>query len=151
MKYSKEQIESATKQVGDLKPGDRLSTIVTHVSKSGMSRSIQVLRVEGGRIVDVSWAVAALLEMSVNGRHGGINIAGCGMDMTFEIVYLLGRVLFPNGFGEEGTGPHGHKIRPPTKEAAAKAKAKGYTFRGRNGDTSGWETDGGYALRRDRI
>lgn len=35
------------------------------------------------------------------------------------------------------------------KAAAARAVAKGYTFRGRNGDASGWDPDGGYALRKE--
>lgn len=65
------------------------------------------------------------------------------MDMGFAVVYELGRTLFPNGFGVEGELPLGHKTRPVTKEKAAKAVEKGAKFRGRNGDPSGWDNDGG--------
>jgi hypothetical protein len=32
---------------------------------------------------------------------------------------------------------------------AAKAVEKGFKFYGRNGDASGWDADGGYALRQE--
>lgn len=53
-------------------------------------------------------------------RYEAVKIGGCGMDMGFHIAYELGRVLFPEGFKVDGVG--------------------------RNGDTSGWDNDGGYAL-----
>lgn len=69
------------------------------------------------------------------------------MDMGFAVVYDLGRVMFPDGFGVAGKYPNGSDGRPTTKEMAAKAVEIGATFRGRNGDPSGWDNDGGYALK----
>lgn len=78
---------------------------------------------------------------------GGVRVSGCGMNMCFAVVYELGRVLFPDGFGIEGTRPDGRKVRPKSKAAASRMAAAGVTFRGRNGDCSGWDPDGGYAMK----
>jgi hypothetical protein len=103
-----------------LKPGDAVSTVVRHVSRSGMSRQIACFVSHNGEVLDITWNVALALNERV-GKHSGVVMGGCGMDMCFQVVYLLGRVLFPSGFAVEG--------------------------RGHNGDTSGWDTDGGYALK----
>ena len=64
--------------------------------------------------------------------------------MGFEVVYNLGRQLFPKGFGTVSYGG----ICPQTKEEAERLVATGKTsFCGRNGDKSGWDNDGGYALK----
>jgi hypothetical protein len=68
------------------------------------------------------------------------------MDMGWELVYTLGCYLWPEGFGIKGKLPLGRTCRPATKEKAALAVSKGAEFYGRNGDTSGWDDDGGYAL-----
>lgn len=112
-----------------LKPGDTLHTVLRSVSRSGMSRVIDVYHFykdEKGEIRQewLSYWIAQACGFSFQkAGTGGIKIAGCGMDMGFEIVYTLGRVLFPEGFAVTG--------------------------RGRNGDTSGRDTDGGYALRQE--
>jgi hypothetical protein len=56
-------------------------------------------------------------------RSQGLTVGGCGMDMGFALVYDLSRTLFPDGF---------------------KLAKDQY---GRNGDKSGYDRDGGYALR----
>ena len=63
-----------------------------------MSRSIEVYRVEDGKIQNVTWAVSRLLGESIDQNHGGIRVQGCGMDMCFHTIYNLGCVLFPSGF-----------------------------------------------------
>lgn len=66
-----EAIEYLRKRI---KPGDRVYTTVTHVSRSGMSRSIKVCIVVGDEIVDVS------------GWVGRATVAPCTMatrDMLF--------------------------------------------------------------------
>jgi hypothetical protein len=57
-----------------------------------------------------------------DGKREGLRVSGCGMDMGFDIVYNLGRFLFPKGDGK--------------------------TVTGRNGDTKP-ETDGGYLLKQE--
>ena len=100
-----------------LKPGDTLYTVLRSVSRTGMSRVIDVYYLANGdankdgtlRPPVKMWlsyriAKACGLTFMDSGRHGtrngaeGIKIGGCGMDMGFEIVYTLGRVLYPNGF-----------------------------------------------------
>jgi hypothetical protein len=103
-----------------LKPGQTVHCVLKHASRSGMRRHIQLLTTYDGNIADITHAAAVVMDDRV-ADDGGIIINGCGMDMGFALVYSLGRCLFPDGFKVEG--------------------------RGRNGDTSGHDNDGGYALR----
>lgn len=141
-----------------LRPGDAVTCTVLHVSKSGMSRSI-MLQVPGKRedgalfIRDISWLVAKAIGERFDDKNGGVVMTGCGMNMCFAAVYNLGRVLFPDGFGIEGTKatvgkrkPYIAHRRPKSRKAAAQMVRNGWVFRGRNGDASGWDTDGGYSL-----
>lgn len=137
-----------------LRPGDAVTCTVMHVSKSGMSRSI-MLQVPGKRedgtlfIRDISWLVAKAIGERFDSNNGGVVMTGCGMNMCFAAVYNLGRVLFPDGFGilgERQPPMSPKKARPNSPKHAAQLVRTGYKFRGRNGDTSGWDTDGGYAL-----
>ena len=101
----------------DLKPGDTINCILRHVSRSGMSRSISLLRGDQ----DITYYAGLVTGNRIDQKNGGIKISGCGMDMGFALVYNLSYCLFPEGFKVEGTG--------------------------RNGDKSGWDKDGGYALK----
>ena len=104
-----------------LKPGDTVKTVLMHVSRSGMYRVIKVMT-DGGE--DISWDVANVLGWPLKEARTysrGIGAGGCGMDMGFHLVYTLSSYLFPKGFKVDGVG--------------------------RDGDTSGHDTDGGYALK----
>lgn len=137
-----------------LKPGDTVYTVLRHVSRSGMQREIGVVLLltgrqeKGSEIVDLhpNYLVSKVLGWPT-GERDGIKVDGCGMDMGFHLVYSLSRCLFPDGFGIAGEGPYGHKGSPGSREAAARMVSEGWKFRGRNGDTSGWDDDGGYALK----
>lgn len=151
MSTKAERIEAIETLRTFLKPGDTVTTNVTRVSRSGMSRSImcQAIRPNAhtGKpaIVDITWLVARAVGVRLD-NEGNAVMGGCGMNMCFALVYNLGRVLFPEGFGIEGTRPDGRKARAKTKQGAARMVKAGVIFRGRNGDASGWDTDGGYAL-----
>jgi hypothetical protein len=108
-----------------LKPGDTVYSVLRHVSKSGMSRIVSLRIVRKGEIQWITGYAARAMghKIADSGGRTGIKIGGCGMDMGFALVYELGRTLWPKGF----------RLR------------KGQ--RGRNGDTSGFDDDGGYALR----
>jgi hypothetical protein len=150
MKWTKEEIASSMETLKfHLKPGNTVYCNLRHVSKSGMSRVISLHTVADGHMLDMSFNAAVVMGDSLKESHGhrGIRADGCGMDMGFHLVYNLGRCMFPEGFGIEGEGPHGHKLRPASKELADKAVKKGWKFHGRNGDGTGWDTDGGYALK----
>lgn len=69
------------------------------------------------------------------------------MDMGFAVVYNVSHAMFPDGFGVEGTTRLGKTIRSTSKAQAAKHIQLGAEFYGRNGDKSGWDHDGGYALK----
>lgn len=80
------------------------------------------MKSEGGLQVQyIGWHVAQVTGRKMTDNHA-IKCHGCGMDMGFDLVYTLGRCLYPKGF----------KL----------PKGK----RGRNGDKSGFDNDGGYAL-----
>jgi len=66
--------------------------------------------------------ISQLLDYKRDERKGTLKVNGCGMDMAFEVVYNLGRVLYPKG--------------------------DGHTITHRNGNKSP-ETDGGYLLSYD--
>jgi len=106
-----------------LKPNDEVYTDITRVSSSGMSRQILCFipyLSESGKlsIREITWLVAQALDLKI-GSKGGIIMGGCGMDMAFQLIYCLGKKLWPNGTPE----PHGK----------------------RNGEP---DTDGGYALKK---
>jgi hypothetical protein len=139
----------------DLKPGDTLHTVIRGVAPSGMSRHIDVysFTIEDGRIVKrwLSPRIAAVCGFTFDEKKECLRVSGCGMDMCHHVVYTLGRKLWPEGFGVEGNYPNGSKGRPTSREMAGKAVAAGATFYGRNGDKSGWDNDGGYALNQERL
>lgn len=121
-----------------VKPGDTLFTILRSVSRSGMSRRVTVKKIEciNGRpqVLHLDYNVARAIGVSTAKIDYGVPVAGCGFDAGHEVVYLLGRVLFGNGF--TCTGPdcqsndHSNGMkRPPAADAAIT------------------HTDGGYALR----
>lgn len=108
-----------------LKPGSKVYTMIRSVSSSGMSRQISVLIADKkkGEIINIDWWVARVIDVKRSDKNGSLIIGGCGMDMGFHVVYTLSRYLFPKGF---------------------KLPKGAY---GRNGDTSGKDRDGGYALK----
>jgi hypothetical protein len=134
-----------------LKPGDVVYTTVKHVSRSGMSRSIDVKIIRGNEPQWLSYWVAKACDFGFDERREAVKVGGCGMDMGFHIVYTLGGVLFPDGFGVQ-CHVDDCTFRARTKEEAENCNKnlnEGITphaFNGRNGDPSGLDNDGGYAL-----
>lgn len=108
-------------------------------------------------------------------KREAIRVGGVGMDMGFHIVYELGAILFPDGFGCTGEGcrssDHSNGDRDYTPHVAPRHRCglcldvpgknglgapcygcdgTGYV----NATVSGaghWHRDGGYALRQDWI
>lgn len=95
------------------KPGTRVATTLAKVSSSGMRRAIKVLAVnESGEIIDVSWAVATVVGRLFDRKNGGVICNGCGMDMGFDLVYAMGRSLWPEGTPE----PHSTRNGDPDRD-----------------------------------
>ena len=58
-KFSKSEIEQAKVDLREIiKPGDTIYTIVRHVSRSGMYRSISLFAMVGGELRDISLKAA---------------------------------------------------------------------------------------------
>ena len=103
-----ERAEAIARLHSYLKPGSTVRTSVLHVSRSGMQREIECLCVDPAdhEIVNISWLVARAIGARV-GKTGGVVMGGCGMDMCFQTVYLLGCYMWPNGTPT----PHGTRNR----------------------------------------
>lgn len=77
-----------------VKPGSTLHTISRHVSGSGMSHSISVVKVSRGQTISLDGLCARVGLGSFDRLHGGIKRGGCGMDMGFDLVYSLSYLLY---------------------------------------------------------
>jgi hypothetical protein len=84
--------------------GSYVTTLVRHVSQSGMSRAISVFAVEAiddtPRIYEVSYLVARALDWNLHPSQAGVKVSGAGMDMAFHLVYSLSQALYgaQNGY-----------------------------------------------------
>ena len=104
-----------------LKPGSVIYTIARHVSRSGMQREISCAVVSPASTTPhtkMGYDVDTIDHLVCNalgyrrGKHGGIVVGGCGMDMGFHLVYNLGRVLYPDGTKK----PHGMRNGKPDSD-----------------------------------
>lgn len=155
---------------GILKPGDTVHTVIRHVSSSGMSRRIDLYKVEhdgpryGTDLRFLTGYVAAVLGYRWDDRNGkhGLVVGGCGMDMGFHVVYNLARVLFPDGHGCIGEGcpsndhsngdrdwtPHDPDAWDTNSEMASGLdRMRARERQEQTGKRHHWHRDGGYALR----
>lgn len=145
-----------------LKPGDRIYGIVRTVSRSGMSRTIDFYAFQDNDRVYLSGWIATALGYSRTDQ-GALKVQGAGMDMVFSVVYNLGWALFPQGFGipcekcgERASTPD-HAALMSNRGAhvqvsfCPKSETEAHEFYGRNGDRSGWDTNGGYALKAESL
>lgn len=136
-----------------VKPGQKVYCNITKVSKSGMSRRIQLYVVVSGELQSITWNAEKILGWSRN--DDGLLVSGCGMNMCFHTVYTLGRYLFPQGFGEIGTreqrGLTPLKKRAKDREHALLLARQGFKFPYSNGQMRGWIEDGGYALKESSL
>lgn len=106
-KMSAEQAEAIEKCRELFPKGSTVHTIVRSVAKSGMSRKISVHKLapdfEEGKPVGVNaWAVSGWVAKALGRRLDrdtfAIVVQGCGMDMTFELVYSLAQALYGDGY-----------------------------------------------------
>jgi hypothetical protein len=145
-----------------LKPGDTVYTVLRHVSASGMSRDIDLYVFRDNKPQYLTNYAATALDWPMS-KNKGIKVGGCGMDMGFHLVYSLSSVLFREGFAPSDIGirpadgksvnvniGRGKNAGPMTKPEIDALVAKGWKFTGgRNGDQSGWDSSGGYALKQE--
>lgn len=109
-----------------LKPGQTVYTVLRSVSRSGMSRRIDLYMVRGRAIRYLTGYVARVLGYRQS-NDGEIVVGGCGMDMGWALVYELSRHLFPKGFIPAKAGRSGRNGTPADQR----------------------DLDGGYALQHE--
>jgi len=128
-KSDAERKEAVERLLQAVEPGDTVYTIARHVSRSGMQREISLVAIDRSAIVLPVKGREAIAELGRNafttidywaaralgyriGKHGGIVVGGCGMDMGFHLVYNLGRTLWPTGTDN----PHGRRNGHPDSD-----------------------------------
>jgi len=140
-KPTKTQIDNREEALEKLReimtPGAVAQTILRHTSRSGMMRSISIV-LNG---VDYSFIVARALIERIDQTHGGIKVAGCGMDMGFHLVYSLASALYPDGFGCIGS-PSWPRSCPSNDHSNGDRD-----FAPHDAVKKPWHKQGGYALR----
>ncbi len=98
MKYSTDEIQQArTALLGWLKPGDTVYTILRNCSRTGSRRTIGLVIFRDGQPLHPNASVSTVLGLKWADRGDGVITNGGGMDMGFELVYNLGRALWPTG------------------------------------------------------
>lgn len=90
-----ERLEAIDKLREIFPPHSTARTILRHVSRSGMRRSISVI---GQDCADVTFWVARAMGERIDQKNGGIIVDGCGMDMGFSLISNLGYALYPSGY-----------------------------------------------------
>lgn len=148
MKHSKDEVaESMASLRESLKPGDTVTSVIRSVSRSGMSRTLDVYKFEvsgehwktrdnGVRTLWLTFHVARVLGLSRPRDGDALRVDGCGMDMGFHICYSLSARLWPDGFVCIGEGC-------PSNDHTNGDRNYSPTFRGK----PHVHRDGGYALQ----
>ena len=84
--------------LADIKEGETLYTILLHVSRSGMLRTIGVYRIVNNEPRWISRVAASFIGWPFDDKREGVKVRGCGMDMGFHLVSTLSRALFGNDY-----------------------------------------------------
>ena len=105
----KERAESQLHLRQFLQPGDVIYTRCEHVSKSGMTRWLDLYVIKDNNLHRITWDVCSAADFTFCDRRGLLKIEGCGMDMGFQAVYCLGLSIWPDGTPE----PHGTRNGAP--------------------------------------
>lgn len=129
---SEQLAESLTRLHEILKPGDTVHCVLRHVTRSGMTRHIDVFKLDDKHQWWMSGHAAVALGYR-QAKDGSLVVRGCGMDMGFHVVYSLSRTLWPNGYTCSGKGCQSNEHSNPGPDR-------------RNFSGEVWHRDGGYAL-----
>lgn len=152
-----------------LPPGSTVTTVLRHISRSGMQRRITpCIPVTAGDFAGEVRNLSGLVSDALGWRwhdDGSVIVGGCGMDMGYHLVYSLASGLYPDGFGcigdgsgYEGTGrrcpanDHSNGDRDYTPHGAlftykAAARKKGGPLHDVTEPVEHWHRDGGFSLR----
>jgi hypothetical protein len=100
---NKQEKQEAIEQLKKLvKEGDTVYTILRHVSRSGMSRGIDLYAIIDNQPRWITGYAGKAMDRPQSEKdwreQRGIRINGCGMDMGFALVYDLASSLFGDGY-----------------------------------------------------
>ena len=90
--------EARTNLLEILKPGDTVYTVLRNVSRSGMTRHIDLYVIRDDSPRWISYWTAKVTGSRMSDKWDAVEVGGAGMDMGFALVYSLSRALFPDGF-----------------------------------------------------
>lgn len=99
-----------------IKPGDTLYTQLKSVSRSGMSRVIQVVKLTHndttGEIqpIYLGYDIAQAMDWKYDREREGVKVGGCGMDMGFHLIHSLGYALYGKE-ASEAEGENANSLR----------------------------------------
>lgn len=74
-------------------PGSTVYTILRSVSRSGMSRVIDLYTIRDGEPKCIGWLTGRALDYRMATNAEGLKVSGCGMDMGFHLVNSLSYAL----------------------------------------------------------
>ena len=140
-KISKSDRQEAIARLREwIKPGDTLYTQIKNVSRSGMSRVIQLVGIscggDGPSLSYYGWnAHKAGVGSGYDEKREGVKMGGCGMDMGFALVYELSHVLYPTYecLGDKcPSSEHQHRTE---RHECKKCKGSGFLDAGRPVDS----------------
>lgn len=99
-KVSKERKEFCKERLLEiLKPDDVVYCILRHVSRSGMTRIVDLYVLKDNNLRWIGLKAADLLELPYTDKYGGgIKVSGVGMDMGFWLIHNLSRELFNDDY-----------------------------------------------------
>lgn len=83
-KLEQQQAQAELSKILEDINSDTIYTVIRHVSNSGMQREISVKMIDAGRIIHLDWLVGTALGIK-QGKHNGLVVRGCGMDMGFHL------------------------------------------------------------------
>lgn len=130
-----------------LKPGSTVYTVLRHVSRSGMSRRIDLYAHSKDGPIWITGPVGRVLDYR-EADKGGLVVGGCGMDMGFHLVHSLGYALYGD-LASKGTGRKANRLRAQLRKVCGHYMMQG--SRTEEPDTTKpageWFGAAGYALK----
>jgi len=86
-------LEAVTYLRNVLPAGSTVYTVLSSVSRSGMTRTIKFFATHNNSIRNISHAIADAIDYRMSKNREGVTVSGCGMDMGYHVVSSLAREL----------------------------------------------------------
>ena len=93
-----------------VKKGDTIQMNLNHVSRSGMLRHISFYVIKRNELINIDYYISNICDYR-RAKGGSLKVSGCGMDMGFAVVYVLGRCLWPGDYKDKNDGGYSLKYQ----------------------------------------